>query len=568
MITKEKYQATVYKGDYKPISAIKNGRMLAGYSGKSVQGASAQISGTYNFAAKHLTVNPAGNRESSINIAPPPYSFSQIYSDGKGFSCESNSDGTFNFTGTKCLGDYDFECFLPAGTYTFSATESEEIEDTLTYCFKFILPTEFSETVLPATLTLAEDQWIKIGLYAQPISEDIAEDITLDNLFLQINEGGTAYDFTKSKGSKYSPPSFRNPKPLQSSKGNVAVSGKNIIPKTQIIFDSETKYWPEAPLSVRAGVTWTSDDYSTITAKGSVTGSYSSFTIITKLDELLEDGETYTLSQNSSDPANTKVSLTIINRETNIPAFSILDNHSFTVNKSKYTYKNYHYKIYPGAKEEIIFKPQLEFGSKATPFQPNFSKTVNIPELRSIEVDEDKEYNFSKTNNGEKEYFICDTFENGIKTQRVGELAFDGSEDFEVCDNAPDGFSVFKYTVTESDFTSTVSSSHFKFFEGDISSVTEECILAVSNDTEKALYFVAKYKHIPKMSLSFKSWIAQQSSLGYPLKVYYRLENPIISEPDEGSVITTAPLFTFIKTNAENGYDGYLLSGEVKTVDA
>ena len=158
----------------------------------------------------------------------------------------------------------------------------------------------------------------------------------------------------------------------------VKVSSKNIIPYP---YTHTTKEGTEN--------SWVDNGDGTITYSGTnINGEATFYLLGTELNNLLIDGETYTVSLGTDKSFSyplvvilaynleTKTNTWLVSQTLNTPK------KTFTVNKSKYRYDRLYMQVDKGSNGgkayDVVCKPQLELGSVVTPF------TLNVPDVTEL----------------------------------------------------------------------------------------------------------------------------------------------------------------------------------------
>lgn len=229
-------------------------------------------------------------------------------------------------------------------------------------------------------------------------------------------------------------------------------------------------------------------------------------------------------------------SVTILNGNENecyiVPSFKDEDGNTtfnfFSNNQTKLVDKNYvlnEYSVYigSGATVNATLKVQLEIGKTATayePFQENISTIELSQPLRSLP-------------NG-----VCDTYENGVITRKVGVVTFDGSENWHTwgVDNATSGLTGFySYDFDEYIYESSLLANYFTRNGSSWGGKEEGFDIAYAGS--KYIYFTVKNELMNDVSTydssveSFKTWLSNHN-----IEVHYELATPTIENVDLPSI--------------------------------
>jgi hypothetical protein len=137
---------------------------------------------------------------------------------------------------------------------------------------------------------------------------------------------------------------------------SVKVSSKNIVPYPYLQTTKTT-----------GGITFTDNKDGSITVNGTSKGG-ESFYFTGRMDDMLEDGKKYTLS--FSGVGNGMY--TVITRREKSTGKDGYITGDFTVNKTKYSYKDLRVQIDSSGKQfaNVLLCPQIEKGETATPYTP------------------------------------------------------------------------------------------------------------------------------------------------------------------------------------------------------
>ena len=160
-----------------------------------------------------------------------------------------------------------------------------------------------------------------------------------------------------------------------------------------------------------------------------------------------------------------------------------------------------------------IFKPQLEIGTAATPYEPYTGQTITLPALASLYGDGT----------------VCDEYDavSGVETRRWKQVVFDGTEAWAT---RTSGAGVYGYTLLDV-FDAPAAAgvcTHFKFIKNGASGMqTAVCVASAS--TQKAL---SVFTTIATLD-GWKAYLNAQATAGTPVTVVYQLAEPIITKIEE-----------------------------------
>lgn len=325
----------------------------------------------------------------------------------------------------------------------------------------------------------------------------------------------TNFRITKGQNDLFEPYTGGQPSPspdysqeISSVEGNLEFNcrGKNLVDYRNI--------------HSNRGLTVALNDNGSVTITGTPTGDIDGNYVILlqsyNIDNILKDGETYTLSQNI--PAFIYLQVNAIPKR-NGPVLYITSSNSnteksktFTVDKSKYTYS---VGIQSGLEQDVgeninltLFF-QLEQGSQATEYEPYQGQTYNI-DLQGNEMVE--------IPNGAKDELVIDKQGNVNLIKNVGKIILNGSEN---------------------NWNMITENEKYRFSCGVIRSLVEPSTPCFSNyfmsgDPSDGNYFVENtIKIAPSGAISICTYVASNSIeelkawlQAHNTTVYYQLANP------------------------------------------
>ncbi len=157
-----------------------------------------------------------------------------------------------------------------------------------------------------------------------------------------------------------------------------------------------------------------------------------------------------------------------------------------------------------------IFKPQLEFGTAATPYAPYAGQTVPLPALEPLYGAGD----------------IRDEYDaaTGVENRRWGRVELDGTEAWAT---RTSGAGVYGYTLLDV-FDAPAAAgvcTHFKYIKNGASGMqTAVCVASAS--TQKAL---SVFTTIATLD-GWKAYLNAQATAGTPMTVVYQLDAPVVTQ--------------------------------------
>ena len=157
-----------------------------------------------------------------------------------------------------------------------------------------------------------------------------------------------------------------------------------------------------------------------------------------------------------------------------------------------------------------IFKPQLEFGTAATPYTSYAGQTIDLPVLAPLYGDGT----------------VCDEYDaaTGVETRRWGRVEFDGTEAWIT---RTSGAGVYGYALPDV-FDAPAAAgvcTHFSFVKNGASGMqTAVCVASAS--TQKAL---SVFTTIATLD-GWKAYLNAQATAGTPVTVVYQLDAPVVTQ--------------------------------------
>ena len=157
-----------------------------------------------------------------------------------------------------------------------------------------------------------------------------------------------------------------------------------------------------------------------------------------------------------------------------------------------------------------IFKPQLEFGTAATPYEPYTGQTVPLPALEPLYGAGD----------------IRDEYDaaTGVETRRWGRVEFDGTEAWIT---RTSGAGVYGYALPDV-FDAPAAAgvcTHFSFVKNGASGMqTAVCVASASTRKDLSVFTT-----IATLD-DFKAWLSARATAGTPVTVVYQLAEPVVTQ--------------------------------------
>lgn len=530
----------MYRGDYRPVKAVKNEKKLGGYSRQAVTNDKEIYTGTYNDS---LDLFGKSGYKPKHNLCPPLDAHESYFIIGgkkRGVSITPNRDGTFNF-----VGDYytvtDVGYFtVPAGTYTVSGSEFLRIAMDSEYC---------DYLKLPQTFTVTSSITAQIVIFYQ--SEAYC---TRENQYIQVEYGETATEYKPYCGSTTNKVSVTYPKVIVGAKADIKTWCKNLLDISSIR--------GSAVETTAANLVCNHDGG--ITGSGTTNGSMA----FSDLPDLhLPVGE-YVLSA-TGDATGIKCDVHVRNKEGGTLQKITVDalSNKQIINLANYPeYDNLYFKIYRVADVTVSGTVyfQLEKGSEPTEYEISYGRSeVSCPELFGIEVTADDPYNYTETVDGTTKYYICDTLEGKKLTRRIGKIYFDGTEDgWQIGTCESNGYCIFERKNDDARGNSNAICTHF--VRVDDIATKKNCYFTNYPDVENNIKFMYS-KPVLGTIEKWKAWLKKQYAKGLPVTVYYVLTEPTTEILTEG--LKTYPKTTYISvTKSEDNVD-YGMGKSIKIAD-
>ncbi|MEE1025716.1 MAG: hypothetical protein U0L55_01740 [Acutalibacteraceae bacterium] len=527
----------MYRGGYRPLKTIKNGKNLGGYSRQRVTNDKEIYTGTYNDS---LDLFGKSGFKPNYNLCPPLDAVESYFTiDGvkRGVKITPNRDGTFNFVGDYYIVTSIGYFNVPPGTYTVSGSEYLRIAIDSEYC-------EYLK--LPQTFTTTSSITGQIVIFYQ--SENYCE---AENQYIQVERGETATDYRPYCGSTTSNVTVLYPKVIVGAKADIKTWCKNLLDIS----------------SIRGSTLQTAAANLVCNYDGGITGSGTandSMAFSNLPDLHLPVGE-YVLWA-TGDATGIKCDVQVRNKEggtlekITVDAFSNKE----IINLANYPeYDNIYFRIYRVADVTVSGTVyfQLEKGSEPTEYEISYGRSeVSCPELFSIEVTADDPYNYTETVDGTTKYYICDTLEGNKLTRRIGKTYFDGTEDgwqIGTCDN--NRYCIFEIKNDDARGHSNAICSHF--VRVDDIATKKNCYFTNYPDDENNIKFM-----YPKPTLGtiekWKAWLAKQYAKGLPVTVYYVLTEPTTEILTQG--LKTYPKTTYISIEKSEDNTDYGMATSIK----
>ncbi len=452
-------------------------------------------------------------------LNPADYTFSSA--EDSGVTTKINADGSITLNGTVSEEGYEL-CFNPEissdiphcsggtyienGTYTFSIANLS-LEDGGGYREGLLISGDKDRinnainigTVLPQTFTVADVAgYAFLILYISLEAGRILNNLTI---YPQLEAGSVA--------TKYEP----HPELIANPK--ISIHGKNLLP------------YPYNNTTVN-GVTFTDNGDGTITANGTATAT--TLFHFMRNNQHLDKGKYY-LSGCPANGSNDRYYLALQAWNGNTLAFDDTDvgnGVSVDLSTVDYAYVDIYFAISSGVTvESLVIKPYFGINSNSNEYEPCMAhQEVEIPyTLRGLK---DARGNWAVRD----EIVVSD---NSVKLiQRIKPLVFAGTENI-VQEYQTSSYTVFDYTLLKDKKAgiSNVISTHFKTgqaFQGSDVVAGRGSIANVFSFTSTTMRSVA----------DFKTFLAEQSTKGTPVTVYYELITPIetdITDTEAGQAL-------------------------------
>ena len=178
----------------------------------------------------------------------------------------------------------------------------------------------------------------------------------------------------------------------------------------------------------------------------------------------------------------------------------------------------------------ITVYPQLEVGSTATSYEPYSGTDYPLPALEPL----------MSLPNGVRDEYDAVT---GVETRRIGKLALNGTENWNILSGQCNETSSFFYLVfpmgggivdcTHLICRTIVSGSETYTYDG-----------IYGNAVGSTLYIRLNHSHNITTAEGLKEWLAAQHAAGTPVTVYYELAEPVITQHTPTAIPAVYPTTT------------------------
>lgn len=164
-----------------------------------------------------------------------------------------------------------------------------------------------------------------------------------------------------------------------------------------------------------------------------------------------------------------------------------------------------------------IFKPQLEFGTAATPYTPYTGQTVPLPALEPL----------YGTGDIRDEYDAA----TGVENRRWKRLVFDGTENWGTTLN-PSGNRRYYIQVPDSVFYSKVSQVVCSHWASIAPGLTYQDVtgITLTPDTVNKSIWLYDSRFAQADLPTFKAYLNAQATAGTPVTVVYQLDAPVVAQ--------------------------------------
>ena len=167
-----------------------------------------------------------------------------------------------------------------------------------------------------------------------------------------------------------------------------------------------------------------------------------------------------------------------------------------------------------------IFKPQLEIGTAATPYEPYSGQTVPVPTLEPLYGD--------GTVNDEYDAVT------GVETRRWKQMTLDGTETISVY---PQGNRQYQIRNPLSGIAYTGISSHY------VKTVYPVAWDKIPNGgCQSGTWAFVIHDDACDTLDEFKAYLAARATAGTPVTVLYQLDEPVITQHDPARILPPAPV--------------------------
>lgn len=194
-----------------------------------------------------------------------------------------------------------------------------------------------------------------------------------------------------------------------------------------------------------------------------------------------------------------------------------------------------------------IFKPQLEIGTAATPYEPYTGQTITLPALAPL-------YGDGTVND---EYDAV----SGVETRRWKQVVFDGTEAWAASATGTAGKYRASLSIADILPTATFSQvsscrcSHYTTVSAD-NTYNLKVGISANHGTSHGI-FVYDDAYDTQDMTDWKAYLAAQYAAGTPVTVVYQLDEPVITQHDPARILPPAPVCRVFADagNAEVGYN-------------
>lgn len=176
-----------------------------------------------------------------------------------------------------------------------------------------------------------------------------------------------------------------------------------------------------------------------------------------------------------------------------------------------------------------IFKPQLEIGTAATPYEPYSGQTVPVPTLASLYGDGT----------------VCDEYDvvSGVETRRRKRVVFDGTENWGLS-RTESGNNRYFIRVPDAvayNLLSQIVCSHWPSIgPGQTWQDKTGITLSLGNADKNIWIYDPRFAQADLPT--FKAWLAAQYAAGTPVTVVYQLDAPAVTQHDPARILPPAPV--------------------------
>ena len=176
-----------------------------------------------------------------------------------------------------------------------------------------------------------------------------------------------------------------------------------------------------------------------------------------------------------------------------------------------------------------IFKPQLEIGTAATPYEPYSGQTVPVPTLEPLYGD--------GTVNDEYDAVT------GVETRRWKRVVFDGTENWGLSRTESGNNRYFTQApdAVAHNLLSQIVCSHWLSLEpGQTWQDKTGITLSLGNADKNIWIYDPRFAQADLPT--FKAWLAAQYAAGTPVTVVYQLDAPAVTQHDPARILPPAPV--------------------------